>query len=120
MMSDEQHAVATLAFERTRRDFATVPAIWWYEVRNMLVMNERRGRISVADSNQVLLDMSRMRIRIDAFQDHVNLPGLARQYQLTVYDAAYLELAIRNQFPLATLDKALRAAAEAAGVPLLA
>ena len=120
MMSDENYPLADLAFVKIRREYAAVPAIWWYEVRNMLVINERRGRISAADSVQALQDIHRMRIRIGTVQDHENLTDLARQFSITVYDAAYLELAIRERVPLATLDKALRIAAEAAGVPLLA
>jgi predicted nucleic acid-binding protein len=120
MMRDEDHPLADLAFARIRLDYAAVPGIWWYEIRNMLVVNERRGRISVADSTLVLKDMARMRIRVHGVQDHANLLSLARQFQLTVYDAAYLDLAVRERLPIASLDKKLRAAAETAGVPLLA
>lgn len=119
-MQDEMHPVADLAFEKLDTEQALVPALWWYEVRNILVVNERRMRISVADSTQFQRDLGKYPIRIGQIFDRPSLVDLARRFQITVYDAAYLELAIREQVPLATLDKALRVAAEAAGVPLLA
>lgn len=118
-MPDETHPVATLAYNQLDLEQALVPPIWWYEVRNILLINERRQRISQADSTRFLRQLDELPIEVDGVLDRPNLPDLARQFRLTVYDAAYLELAIRNSVPLATLDKALRGAAEAAGVPLL-
>jgi predicted nucleic acid-binding protein len=119
-MADEHRPLADLARTRLYLGDAVVPPIWWYEVSNMLVVNERRGRISIDDSNLFLQELKVLRIRIDEWNTNLKLPELARKFHLTVYDAAYLDLAIRNRLPLATLDKALRAAAEAAGVPMLA
>ncbi len=119
-MRDEEHPVADAAASRLKLEEALVPAIWWYEVRNILLVNERRKRISQTDSTQFFRDLDQLPIQADGAPDQSNLLRLARQYRLTVYDAAYLELAQRRGVPLATLDKALRAAAEAAGIPLLA
>ncbi len=85
----------------------------------MLVMNERRQRISAADSAKFLVELDAFPIQVAPIRQNSNATVLARQYGLTVYDAAYLELAIRERLPLATLDKALRIAAELAGISLL-
>jgi predicted nucleic acid-binding protein len=119
-MQDEEHPIADIAARQLELEQALVPAIWWYEVRNILLVNERRQRISQEDSTQFLQGLDELPIRIDGVLENLSLSDLARQYRLTIYDAAYLQLAIRERLPLATLDKALRPAAEAAGVPLLA
>jgi predicted nucleic acid-binding protein len=118
-MRDEEYAVAQAASSCLEREEAFVPAIWWYEVRNMLVVNTRRKRIELTDSVQFLRELEQLPIRVEGIPHPSDLPELARRHELTVYDAAYLELAIRRQLPLATLDKALRKAAQDAGVSLL-
>jgi predicted nucleic acid-binding protein len=119
-LADESHSLADEAMERLRRETAMVPALWWYEVRNVLVINERRKRLTTEGSGAFLTFLAGFPINTDANRDEAAIFGFARKYQLSFYDAAYLDVAHRNHLPLATLDKALRAAAEAAGVPLLA
>jgi predicted nucleic acid-binding protein len=97
-----------------------VPGIWWYEIRNILVLNERRDRISQSDSMQFLRDLEQLSIDVDFSQIGVQVMDLSRRYKLSVYDAAYLALAMRDGLPLATLDKDLTTAAIDAGVRLLA
>ena len=97
---------------------AVVPRIWWYELRNALLMNERRGRIRPRQVSDTLADSLALGIAIDEDHDESLLLGFARRLELTVYDAAYLEVAFRRGLPLATLDGALRAAAEAVEVAL--
>jgi predicted nucleic acid-binding protein len=87
-------------------------------VRNILVVNERRRRIAESDAAAFLLNLSRLRIRIDRLPDEGAVLRLARTRQLSVYDAAYLELAQREGLPLATLDADLNKAAAAEGVVL--
>jgi predicted nucleic acid-binding protein len=99
---------------------AFVPSLWWFEIRNLLVINERRKRITAADSASFLRVLSSFPIEIDEEPDEDAIFGFARRHQLSFYDATYLEIAHRKGLPLATLDKALRTAAEAAGIPLLA
>jgi predicted nucleic acid-binding protein len=100
---------------------AIVPAHWPMEVANALVMAGRRGRVSDEKVDRFLQDLSSLSIRIDpestseAFRRSL---ALARQHKLTVYDAGYLEAAIRSHLPLATLDDDLRKAALAEGVLL--
>ena len=115
---DEDHPDASLAFLQIRTEEAVVPCLWWFEVRNTLVVNERRRRIAESETAAFLLSLSRLRIRIDRAPDESAVLRLARTYRLSVYDAAYLELAQREGLPLATLDADLRKAAAAEGVVL--
>src|SRR5664280_964774 len=115
---DEDHPDAGLAFHRMRSEEAVVPCLWWFEVRNTLVVNERRRRIAESDTAAFLLSLSRLRIRIDRAPDEGVVLRLARTHRLSVYDAAYLELAQREGLPLATLDADLKKAAAAEGVAI--
>jgi predicted nucleic acid-binding protein len=116
---DEDHPYATVAFARIRGDEAIVPSLWWFEVRNALVINERRKRITESQTSIFLRDLSRFLMRVDRLPEEAQLLYLARTHRLSVYDAAYLELAQRERIPLATLDVKLAAAAHAENVPLI-
>ena len=115
----EKHPLAALALGTLRSDTAFAPTIWWYELRNILLMNERRGRATPDDSEAFLSDLATLSIDIDTAADEAMIFDLARRHRLTFYDAAYLELAMRLRLPLATLDAALVAAASAEKVALL-
>ena len=101
---------------RVAEEGGVVPRIWWYELRNALLMNERRGRISPQQVSDTLDDSLALGIAIDDAHDGSLLMELARQQALSVYDAAYLEVAFRRSLPLATLDRRLYEAAVAIGV----
>jgi len=116
---DEDHPAAALALERIRGDEARVPALWWFEVRNVLVVNERRGRLTEADTAAFLRRVSRLGVTIDHSPEEAAVLALARRHRLSVYDASYLELAQREALPLATLDAELARAARAEGVAVL-
>ncbi len=118
--SDEQRAAADAVIDRVTVEGGVAPAIWWFEVRNALLMGERRGRLKASQTTAFLARLARLRIEIDRFPAEVKLLALARQHRLTVYDAAYLELAVRVGATLATGDAALMAAARREGVPLFA
>ena len=83
------------------------------------MMNERRGRLSSADTAATLSDLRQLRILIDQAHDEDVLVALARQHHLSLYDAAYIEVALRHTLPIASLDKRLRQAAGAVGVTIL-
>ncbi len=117
---DEGHPAAGLALRRIRTDEAVVPALWWFELRNALLSNERRGRLTEAESAGFLRDLSRLPVTVDAAPDEVGLLGVARRRRLSVYDASYLDLARRTGLALATLDTDLARAAQAEHVRLLA
>ena len=116
---DENHPAAALALERIRTDEVLVPGIWWFEVRNTLIVNERRGRLSQADTAIFLRGLSRLGVTIDRAPEESTVLALARTHRLSFYDASYLELAQREGLPLVTLDHDLRQAARAAGTALL-
>ena|ERR1700722_3902693 len=102
---------------------AAVPSLWFLEVANALLASERRGRCTAADITAWLGFLGALPIHTDAetavraWSD--TLP-LARTYNLSAYDASYLELAIRRGLPLATLDAKLKHAGTAAGVTVYA
>jgi predicted nucleic acid-binding protein len=119
-MPDERHPIADAAFRRIIDDPAVTPVLWWYELRNVLIVNERRGRLDNAKTARVLRLLRGLAVATDADVEEEALMQLARRHRLTVYDAAYLELALRKTCtPLATLDAALSIAARAEGVPLI-
>ena len=88
---DEDHPDASLAFDRMRAEEGVVPGMWWFEVRNILIVNERRRRITESDTAAFLLSLSRLRIRVDRVPDENGVLRLAHAHRLSVYDAAYLE-----------------------------
>jgi predicted nucleic acid-binding protein len=116
---DEANPLADAAFASVGADAGIVPALWWFEVRNILLMGERHGRIDPAGTAEFLADLDELPIRTDREHASATVLALARVHRLTFYDAAYLELARRLSAPLATLDRALARAARAAAVPLL-
>jgi predicted nucleic acid-binding protein len=101
---------------------AITPPIWPFEVANALLVGERRKRVTVAQVTSVLRRIADLPISVDPVRvDHAfgQVLSFARQERLTEYDAAYLELAVRESLPLATLDDRLGRAARNAGVALL-
>jgi predicted nucleic acid-binding protein len=118
-LPDEGHAVAAAARERLGDDKGIVPALWWFEMRNIFVVNERRGRLDSEKTEQFLSLLDRLPIRLDSRPDSDSVLWLARQHRLTAYDAAYLELARREGIPIATLDDSLGRAAQAEGIALI-
>ena len=118
-LSDEGHPIADAALTLLESGRAIVPSLWRWEVLNLLLSAERRGRVEPAEATATLYDLSRLPIETDhACVDEAVL-ALARQYGLSSYDAAYLEIAQRRRLALATLDKKLNAAASAASLPPL-
>jgi predicted nucleic acid-binding protein len=100
---------------------AVVPSLWHLEVANALLMGERRGRSTRADTVQWMVFLSALPVSVDAetsLRAWDDILELARSHGLTTYDASYLELALRLSLPLATLDGRLKAAAGSVGVPL--
>jgi predicted nucleic acid-binding protein len=119
LMPEEADPAAEFALQALDSDRAVVPQIWWLEVRNILIVNERRGRIDVGMTDEALELLRRLPIDFDAATNEARLLLLARRHRLTVYDAAYLELATRQRLPLASLDEELLDAARREKVALL-
>lgn len=109
-------------FDHVADDCAWVPSQWRIEVANSLTISVRKNRITPARRLESIADLGLAPIFCDQeTNDHVwtRTLKLADRHGLTVYDATYLELALRRGLPLASLDRELRMAAAAAGVPLL-
>ena len=98
---------------------AFVPALWPIEVANVLLVATRRGRIDRTEWPRIARNLEALPLVIDPVSTSRiwgEVLDVARTHRLSAYDAMYLELAIRMQLPLATLDRALATAARAAGV----
>jgi predicted nucleic acid-binding protein len=109
-------------FERVVESGAWVPALWRLEVANVLEMGVRKGRFDSTFRDAALSDLALLPIAVDQETDRQAwgaTANLATRHRLTLYDAAYLELARRRCLPLATLDNELRVAATAEDVALL-
>ncbi len=117
-LQDEKDPLAEHAMDRAIKHGAVVPGIWWYELRNALVMNERRGRLSATDTAATLADLRQLRISVDQWHDESTAISLARTHDLSIYDAAYLEVALRRTLPIASLDRRLRQAAAALNITI--
>ena len=89
-----------------------MPALLWFEVRNLLLANERRRRITPAQTAAALNLLQGLPLQVDGQADSGAALQLARDHRLTVYDAVYLELAVRRRLPLLTFDSQLAAAAK--------
>lgn len=119
-LPDETSEQADRFFGRiTSRSVLWVPALWWYEVANALLGAQRRKRLTERDRMR-LIELYRMfPIQTDSILDSDSMyrfHTLAMEYELSAYDAAYLELAQRRGLGLATLDQRLHSAALKAGV----
>ena len=119
---DERTAEIEAVFDQVVEKGVIVPHLWHLEVANSLTAAVRRKRVTQAFRDDVLNDLAELNISVDG-DTAANAWGasvhLADLYGLTIYDAAYLELAQRLRLPLATLDRDLAKAARAAGVPVL-
>lgn len=119
---DERSDAADAVLRQVAASGAIVPSLWRLEVVNALQMAVRRQRINAAFRDASLADLRSLPIAVDAETDRQAWGPtliLAERCQLTVYDAAYLELAKRLGMPLASLDQELRAAGSNLGVTLL-
>ncbi len=120
--SEETTVAIREVFDRLSEDGAWVPGLWKLEIANVLEMGVRRGRHDAAFQEATLADLVLLPITLDSETDTQAWGAtlrLAGRHRLTLYDAAYLELALRRGLPLATLDGELRSAANAEGVLVL-
>ena len=97
---------------------AIAPRLWAYEVRNSVLTGLRRKRITQGDAQEFLESIKCLPIRLADPLSYDGVFTLADLHGLTVYDAAYLDLALRERLPLASLDNALCRAAGNSGVAL--
>lgn len=119
--ADEENDYADFVLSSLENHNALVPAIWPLEIGNVLVVAERRQRLSEADSIRFLSLIHNLPISVDQeTPDRMmkEIVALARRHRLSTYDASYLDLAMRKDISLATRDAALMKAAERCQVPI--
>jgi predicted nucleic acid-binding protein len=117
---DEAKAHTEAVLDLLADDTAIVPSLWELEVSNVLLLGERRGRLTESQTTRFVALLGQLPILVDsASTDMAAVIALGRQYTLTAYDAAYLALAQREGVPLASLDRKLREAAQVSGVRLI-
>lgn len=104
------------ALRRLARDGGFVPSLFWHEIRNILAMASRDGRIAAPKCLLHLAQLHALPIADGGTGADAAVIGLAEKHRLTAYDAAYLELALRERSVLATRDREVIAAARAEGV----
>jgi predicted nucleic acid-binding protein len=119
---DEQTEPVLALLNRVVENGAIVPPLWRYEVANALQVSVRRRRIDARYRDSALAELTALDISIDQESETHAWSAtirLAERHRLTVYDAAYLELAERRRLTLATLDDALARAARAEGIKVV-
>jgi predicted nucleic acid-binding protein len=115
VLPDESNAVAESVLEGVVREGARVPALFWYELRNLLLMAERRKRLPPNEAEIAFARVRGLPIEERTVEDGPVF-GLARRHRLTAYDAAYLALALAERLGIATNDARLAEAARREGI----
>lgn len=122
VMPDEADDQVKVVLDRLAHDSAVVPELWSLEVCNALLVATRRNRITQHEQENIIADLCNLPIETDrrthehAFSSSL---GYASKFDLSLYDAAYIELALRRSLPLATLDRKLISACKTAGIETL-
>ncbi len=117
---DEVTPESAALLETIDSDAPVAPSIWIYELVNSFVVAERRSRITAEQAEASLEQLRALPVEVVAYPEIGATRRLAIRAGLSAYDAAYLDLALGRGIPLATRDDRLRAAAEAAGIEVLA
>ncbi|MEV4609677.1 type II toxin-antitoxin system VapC family toxin [Neorhizobium sp. LMR1-1-1.1] len=118
-LPDEKSSVADTTLKRLDGAKATVPDVFWHEMRNVLLTSYRRNRLSLAEVWHSMHRLGQLGIITAAGLNNNHILTLAERHNLTAYDAAYLAVALETKLQLATLDKQLIAAAMQENVRLL-
>lgn len=119
---DEATKQSAVLRDSLLEDYALVPTLWPIEVANVLLVATRRKRMRESDWPKLLADLTALPIEVDdetserALTDSLQV---ARRYDLSAYDAVYLELALRRKLPMATLDKGFKRVCRRAGVDVV-
>jgi len=117
-MSDEDATFALGVLAALANDQGIAPSLLWYEIRNVLLISERRQRITPQIADDFIAELEKLPIQLLPSSNSFDVMQIARQHNLSIYDASYLELAVRKQATIATQDGKLSRAAQAAGVKL--
>jgi predicted nucleic acid-binding protein len=121
-LPDESSAYADAVLAVVEQEGLRIPELWTREIANGLAVAYARKRIKPADEKAFLEALSYLKIEVERTSDALTAiregTAAAMRYGLTAYDAAYVDLALREKLTLATLDTAMRKAAEQIGVPI--
>jgi predicted nucleic acid-binding protein len=123
LFTDERDQIPKEVLRRVAEDGAFVPSLWRLEVANVLRNAVCRKRCDDAYAGRCLQRLDRLRIIVDSETDARAwgaIRQLSNEHDLTVYDAAYVELAIRRKLPLASRDDAITRVGEKVGIDILA
>jgi predicted nucleic acid-binding protein len=118
-LPDENCLAAAQALDAAATEEVIVPGVFWHELRNVFLVNERRRRLTSEETEIGLKLVEAMSPRIDETTSHQDILHAARRHGLTAYDAVYLALALRIGATLATLDIDLAKAATSEKVPVI-
>jgi predicted nucleic acid-binding protein len=121
-LSDERSSAADALLDRVAARGAIVPALFRWEIENVLLSAERASRLTAEDVDAALESLRDLPITLEYPEARLfpgNEVGLARHYGLTAYDAAYLALAANRRLPIATLDSELARAARDLGIRVI-
>jgi predicted nucleic acid-binding protein len=122
LMPDEENSLSSALLKQVAKKGAIVPVIWHLEVGNVLLVAQRNNRITSEQRHSALYTLDELPITVDkltsnhAWQETM---ALAEFYNLSLYDACYLELALRMNIPIATFDKQLKKAAQKRNVAVI-
>ena len=119
ILPDERDLLSEALLEQVETEGGAIPSIFWHEIRNILLKVERRGRSQPAATDAALGRLRRLKLDLVENGDDDVILRLGRHHNLSAYDAAYLDIAIRCGFPLVTADRRLASATLAAGATLL-
>jgi predicted nucleic acid-binding protein len=118
-LEDERTAFTDSLLLAAKRTEYWVPGIWYLEFPNALLVAERRRRIERSRRLEALDQVAKLLLRVDPDQvDMRAISAVAEKHDLSTYDAAYIELALRREFGLVTLDRDLAEAAASEGIPV--
>ncbi|MCL1874979.1 MAG: type II toxin-antitoxin system VapC family toxin [Synergistaceae bacterium] len=118
---EEENSYADDILSCLNEEIAITPQLCCLEINNVMRTFEKKGKISSFDTERAIASINDLPIKLDNRPVNFENPfmmSLARKYDLTIYDACYLELAARLNLPIATLDKKLIEAAKQAGVQI--
>jgi predicted nucleic acid-binding protein len=121
-LENPRSAVTERTFRAARKSLLVVPQLWLLETRNALLKLARQGVITESEADEIRVELRLIAKRIDPANDEETadrISELAKAHMMTVYDAAYVELAWRLNLPIASADAAIRAAARALGIKLI-
>ena len=118
-LPDEKNNAADVILHSLRTNTGHVPALFWFELRNLFLVAERRGRLKQGEALLSMTQLRRLPLRDEGSGPDAIVLNLAGIHSLSAYDASYLALAVQLAMPLATTDQWLANAARAEGLAVL-